>query len=210
MNPTPDAEITVDAFVRPTQLTEPIDAKIRTLRKLEEEGQITAMTVHAWPGEITLNEETPHTEAVEAFKQFEAWADRHDVSIRPPFTAQMRSSNITGEERTVIVTPVMSVAVSVDDQLANVFPHRDGDRQYGVGDAIEALTTGETDLLTANRGAPAPTRPEACPECGDGDLVTIQGVGACRTCHWAGIDVEPVASDDQTTSEPPRELPAQK
>ncbi|WP_310908821.1 HTH domain-containing protein [Natrinema sp. 1APR25-10V2] len=120
-------ELTVEVHVRPDELVEPIDTKIGTLRQLDAAGHIDNLSVHAWPGAITLTNQTPYSDAIDAFEQMEAWADEHGVSIQPPFNVRTTTSTFTDETQTTLRTPMMCLAVSAGEQLANVVPHFRGD-----------------------------------------------------------------------------------
>lgn len=173
-------DVTVEAYVRPAQLLEPCDAKIGTLRRLESTDRIEELTLHTWPEKIALAEQTPYTEAVDAFERMKAWADEHDVDVQPPFSVRTTTSSYTGETRTVLRTPVMCLAVHVDGRLANVFPHSRGEDTYGVVDAIAALRTGELEMFTFDPGRLA-APPDRCPAC-ETLLTNVQGIGVCQNC----------------------------
>lgn len=173
-------KLTVEIYVRPAQLLEPIDAKIKTLKQLASTDHIDDLSLHAWPETITLSEETPYSDAVDAFERMEAWADEHDISIRPPFTVRTTTSTITGETRTKLRTPLMCLTVYVGEQLANVFPHSRGDNQYTVTDAIAGLRTNELDLFMFDPDPFVPA-PDRCPEC-ENWLMNVQGIGVCQDC----------------------------
>ena len=170
----------VSVYVRPAQLIEPIDAKIETVHRLESSGILDAVSVHAWPEKVTLSEQTPYTSVVEAFREMESWADEHDVSIQPPFDVRTTTSSFTGTTRTVLRTPVMSLSVYADEQLASVFPHSRGGEQYSVTDAIAALRTDDIELFSAD---PKPSRqlPDRCSNCAS-LLTNVQGIGVCQEC----------------------------
>lgn len=171
----------MQAYVRPELLLEPIDAKLETLETLEDEGVIDGLLLNYWSGEVELSPDPPHSEAVEVFERFERWAGVNEVSLRPPFTVRTRSSEITGDERTVLSTPVMCLAVYVDERLAGVYPHTDGDDHYSVAEAIAALRTGDVDVRIPDAGGEAPA--DVCPDC-EGALVNVQGLDVCHDCAW--------------------------
>ena len=174
------SDLTVDAYVRPAQVLEPIDAKIETLRRLAADGAIDGLTLHAWPDRIALSERTPYVEAIDAFERMSMWADAHDVSIRPPFAVQRVTSTVTGETRTELRTPMLCLTVSVGGRLANVFPHTRGEDTVSATDAIASLRTGAVELLTAPPAASAPAI-RRCPACDD-QLINVQGIKVCGSC----------------------------
>jgi hypothetical protein len=173
-------ELTVEAYVRPQQLMEPIDSKIETLHLLESRNSIKNLAVHAWPDAIILSEQTPYTEAIDAFEQMEAWANEHEFSVQPPFSVQTTTSRFTDETQTKLRTPILCLAIYADDQLVSVFPHsRNGD-QYSVTDAIASLRTDslekflfETNLIASS--------PDHCSECEEW-VMNVQGIGVCQSC----------------------------
>lgn len=173
-------ELTAEVYVRSQQLMEPIDTKIETLRQLESTGLIDDLSEYTWPKTITLSEQAPESDVIDAFERMKAWADEHGMSIRPPFSVRTTTSTITDETRTRLRTPVLCLAVYVGEQLANVIPHSRGDDQYRVTDAIAALRTDDLDLFTAAPRSSAPP-PDHCPAC-ENRLITIQGLGVCQDC----------------------------
>lgn len=172
--------LTVEAYVRPAQLLEPIDAKIETLRALERDGVVDAVSVHSWPDEIALSERTPYSEAIDVFERIESWADRHGFSVRPPFSVRTVTSSITGDRRTVLTTPVMCLLVHTERGLATAFPHSRGADHYGVGEAIASIRTGEIDFFLDAIGSTG-RPPDTCPEC-ESLLTNVQGLGVCHDC----------------------------
>lgn len=175
-----ERSLTVEAYVRPTQLLEPIDAKIETLRTLEREGVVDAVSVHGWPDEIALSERTPYSEAIDVFERVESWADRHGFSVRPPFGVRTVTSSITGDTRTVLTTPVMCLLIETKQGLASAFPHSRGADHYGVADAIASIRTGDVDLFVDTIGSTG-RPPETCPGC-ESFLTNVQGIGVCHDC----------------------------
>lgn len=176
------AELTVAVYIRTQQLTEPVGTKIETLQRLESADHIDDLAQHTWPETITLSERTPHTDAIDVFKQMKAWADEHGASIRPPFGVRT-TSTLTDEARTRLRTPVMCLAVYVGGQLTNVFPHsRDGE-QYSVADAIAALETNDLESYPlAPARDPVGPPPDRCPAC-ESRLTNVQGLGVCGDCN---------------------------
>lgn len=178
-------DITVTCYVRPSLLLEPVDSHVRTLRAAEEEGEIDALLLRSWPDQITISADRHAPESLEAFEEFTEWAYREGVEIEPPFAVQTRESTITGESRTVLVTPVCCLAVYVGNALAGVYPHVDGEESRTVTDAVAALRSGEireatTDVAGATVGD--------CPRC-DGGVINGQGVYSCLDpdCEWVGL-----------------------
>lgn len=190
----------IACFVRTCSLVAPVDSTLRTLERLEADGVIDDFTVGAWPAEVRLDDPAPHSEVVDMFEQFEAWAAQWDVSICPPFAVETRVSEITDETREVLITPIQCLAVYVNDVLLEVFPHStdptgDGDT-YTVREALDLLE--ELDIrafgreqaldMPPSRCIPTDSRAldsDMCPRC-ETPFVTGQGVYACPDCDWAG------------------------
>lgn len=186
----PGRDITVQVYVRPGLLLEPLDAKIETLQRLETEGEIDAVTVQAWPDTVPLSDGTPYTEVVDLYERFTLWADHHDRSITPPFTVRTQSTVTSEGSRRVLGTPMMCLAVYSGRTLAAVYPHADGDDHYSVTDAIAALRTDGIERI-APRSGPEPSVVDApsrsCPDC-DGPFANVQGVRVCQDCAWNDYD----------------------
>lgn len=182
----PQSDLTVQVYVRPALLIDPIDAKLVTLQSLEDDGVIDALLLQAWPEEITLSDQPPHSEAVEVFERFDRWAESRGVSVRPSFAVRTRTSKITGETKEILSTPVMCLAVYEGRRLAGVFPHSAGDDHHSVTEAIAALKTGDLAAYIPEPAESAEPGPRRCPEC-DGALVNVQGIDACHDCAWVDI-----------------------
>lgn len=179
--PDTDETVAVTAYVRATELREPIETNLEALRRLESADRIDALTVETWPAKVPLSAATPHSDAIDAFERMAGWADEHDFAVRPPFGVRTLSSSITNERRTVLATPAMALVVSVDERVAAVFPHSRGNEQYSVRDGIDSLSA---DALETFPVAPEPPAlpPDRCPVCAN-RLTTVQGLGVCRTCE---------------------------
>lgn len=176
----------MQVYVRPGLLLEPLDANLETLQRLETEDVIDVVTVQAWPDKVSLADPTPYSEVMDLFAQFTLWADRHDVSITPPFGIRTQSTIMSEDTRRILSTPMMCLAVYSEQMLTAVYLHADGDDHYSVTDAIAALRMGEFDRITPDstlESTAAETAVRNCPDC-TGQLISIQGVRACRDCMW--------------------------
>lgn len=185
--PTADTDlqdITVACYVRAPMLLEPVDAHVETLRACEREGTIADLLLRSWPEKVRLDEASPDREVLQRFEEFEGWADRQGVSVRPPFEVRERTSSVTGEFSERLVTPLIAVALYDGSRLAGVYPHTADGETYTVEDAIATVRTGELPTPLGTSPA-APERADDCPAC-DGRLVNGQGLFACATCGWVG------------------------
>lgn len=188
--------ITAVCHVRAPMLLEPVDAHVETLRACEREGVVDGLLLRSWPEAVRLDIDTPHGEVLKRFEEFERWADRHGVSVRPPFEVRTGVS-LTGERRERLVTPLVCLALYDEGRLLGVYPHSADGETYTVGDAIATVRTGEfpTPLSTAERADAT----DDCPEC-EGRLVNGQGLFACTSCGWVGT-----ATGDGIYAEPREE-----
>ena len=210
--PAPE-DLTIACHVRPTLVLEPIDAKIETLRQCEHDGTIDTLLLRSWPGEVAMQDDSPHPEVLEQYDRFADWADRAGVSIDPPFQTRETTSIVSDSTIERLVTPTICLACYDRDRLVGVFPHSDGETTHTVSEAIASLRTGELpeplfehagvterrtptsvsasppdDIPSRNRPSMAAgeSRP-ACPDCGNG-LTNVQGVLDCDSCEWIGAD----------------------
>lgn len=136
--------IHVACHARVASFAAPVDETLRTLERLKAANAIDEVTVDAWPSEVQLGTDgAPQSDVVARFETFDTWADQWNVRIRPPFAVETRRSEITGETREVLITPVQCLAIYVDGALQEVFPHtadRAGSGEtYTVRDALALL-----------------------------------------------------------------------
>lgn len=205
------ADLTIACHVRPTLVLEPIDAKIETLRQCEHDGTIDTLLLRSWPGEVAMQDDSPHPEVLEQYDRFADWADRAGVSIHPPFQTRETTSIVSDRTIERLVTPTICLAAYDRDRLVGVFPHSDGETTHTVSEAIADLRTGQVPEPLLRHGGVAarstprpigapdavdlPSRPRpamaagesrpACPDCGDG-LTNVQGILDCDGCEWIG------------------------
>jgi hypothetical protein len=118
---------------------------INRLGRLRATGVIDEFEVRTWPDEVVLSTEADAGEAVETFEQFEAWAADRGLSVRPAFDVKTVSS-LVGRERELLTLPMMSLAVSVDGDLVGVFPCRDDERTWTIGDCLDAYEEADSTL----------------------------------------------------------------
>lgn len=118
-------------------------AVVETLEALAERGALGEVAVHTWPEQVSLTGAgAAHSELVEDYQTFAAWADAHDASVRPPFVVRTVDSSITDERDEVLVTPALLVAVWADDDLVSVYPHCHENGVASVEDGLAALLAG--------------------------------------------------------------------
>ncbi|RQG97580.1 HTH domain-containing protein [Natrarchaeobius oligotrophus] len=185
-----ETDVTVVCHVRAPLLLEPVDRQVETLHACESEGAIDELLLRSWPKEVSRSNDGPHGNVLHAFERFQRWAGRRDVSIKPPFRERTSTSQITGEMRRLLVTPLLCLEVYVEDELLGVFPHSRDEETHTTDEAIATLRTG--DLPTPLGSEPSErSRASAteCPACGD-ELIDGQGLFACGSCDWVGAATE--------------------
>ncbi|QCW03524.1 HTH domain-containing protein [Natrinema pallidum] len=207
MTPTRDPDrpaLTVVCHVRAPLLLEPVDEQIETIQACESEGAIDDLLLRSWPKEIALSEESPHQEVLESYDRFSAWADERDVTIRPPFRKRTTTSQVTGETRERLVTPLLCLELYAGDELLGVFPHSDEATTdtYTTDEVIATLRTGGLPTPLGSVADPderlASATGDTCPDCG-GSLIDGQGLFACSDCGWIGTVSESGRRESQPT-----------
>ncbi|OLZ42674.1 hypothetical protein A6E15_08745 [Natrinema saccharevitans] len=182
--------------MRAPLLLEPIDEQIETLQACETEGAIDDLLLRSWPKEVSLSDESPHREVLENYERFRGWAADRGVSVRPPFRERETTSQVTGETRERLVTPLLCLEVYEGDDLIGVFPHTDErtEETYTTDEAIATLRTGavptplepvDDESAPDTDGGPDAPISDPCPDCG-GELIDGQGLFACGDCGWVG------------------------
>lgn len=127
---------------------------VNRLSSLRASGRIAAFEVQTWPDELVLSEAAMTDPIIETFERFEAWADERGLSVRPAFDVHTVSSLIGGD-REILTLPMMSLEVTVEDELVGVFPCTDGDRTWTVEDCLDAYTAGVDPLADVDVDADA-------------------------------------------------------
>lgn len=201
--------ITIDCFVRASALVDPVDAPIEQLRTYETQGVIDDLDVRAWPDEVPLADPTDDA-VIARYDLFQMWADDNDFYLEPGFTIRNRTTLVSDEPESVLVLPVVCLAIHIDGELTSVVPHCTGTATYTVDEALAELDPPDRALPMRPGAASAPTdsaRPSAptrtpgkCPECGD-RLITGQGLYACLTCSWTTSDSAEISSESDTRTD---------
>ncbi|AGB37526.1 HTH domain-containing protein [Natronococcus occultus] len=209
--------LTVVCHVRAPLLLEPVDSQVESLRACEDEGRIDDLLVRSWPKEVSRSGESPYQEVLETHERLQRWADRHEVSLSPPFRTRTTTSQITDETEDVLVTPLLCLEYYRGDELVGVYPHTTGEETITTEDVIARIRCGDDSASAAealakltpdSAGSPgtnqtvvtgngategleteSPTRSGTCPDC-EGDVVDGQGLVACMDCGWIGTLAE--------------------
>jgi hypothetical protein len=139
----PSGTLHVELYHRPTVPgNAPVRRVERSLDDLHRRGKVDFVDESVWPREVPMPEgpeAKTEREAVEAYRRFSDWADRHGVAVEPPFELSVRNTQILGEGGAVLVTPVVCLAVYFDDTLLSVFPHTDDGETFSVEDGLASL-----------------------------------------------------------------------
>lgn len=192
----PRSAVAVHCYVRASSLVAPVDATVETLREFDRTGAIDELRIEAWPDEVPLEGESEHAAVLGRFQAFQDWADRLGASVEPAFAVRERTTLVADESEAVLVLPVVCLSIHVDGRLASVVPHLEGGTAYTVDDALadlEALDYAAPTVANRATEGPPPAVPsdartlEHCPACLAG-LETGQGLYACPSCAWVGVD----------------------
>lgn len=186
--------ITVDCFVRVSQLIEPVDTNIKALKNFEQRGLIDELDVTGWPDEIALTDGPTDAEIIAHYERFRTWADRHGVSLQPAFTQRDRTTLVSDTAETVLVLPVVCLVIHIDGRLVSVVPHSTETTTYTIEKALADLETLDPDCTQLSplddTIAEQPARStsynqiqERCPEC-DMALIVGQSLYVCPVCGW--------------------------
>lgn len=178
------SEFTVACHLRSSLVVDPVNATVERLRDLEDEGIVDSLLLRSWPKEVALDAQGPYLELLDRYEQFEDWADRNGVSVRPPFEVRSATSLASETERGVLVTPTICLACYRDDRLAAVFPHETDEGTYTVAEAVDELAAGE---LPGPVDAEVADSDAAAASAGAGtDAVAAEGTGVGDADEEAG------------------------
>ena len=198
LQPTDPKAIAVVCHARASLALDPIDAKIRTLRRCAREDRVGAVDVRYWPGEVKLSEVGETNPIVDVYDDYREWADAAGVDIHPPFRLRESKRIVDDHATKLLVMPAFCLALYEEGRLVGVFPHQEGELQRSAAEPIAALRTGRVSELLSTLPAPEwevdVTSPPAtigdrgvrslrCPDC-SGTLLNVQGILACSDCSW--------------------------
>jgi hypothetical protein len=152
-----NVELWVRSLARPAVCRQQSDLVSR-LDRLADRDVIGGFDVRVWGREMVLSSGTvrtaPGRRFTNRYERFRRWADHRDASIEPFFERKDVASDITGEEFTVVVFPVVALAEFDGDEVVHVAPC---DRETGVVTVQERLATIEAagDLADPGRDGDA-------------------------------------------------------
>jgi hypothetical protein len=158
---TADSQVALDCYVRATAAGVFVDDIVRTVHSYEEEGLLEECAVRFWPDEIRLIDDTEETPIITQYRQFQAWADREGVSLEPAFTRRERTTLVSDDSDTVLVLPVVCLAIRVDGELVRVAPHTTGSTPYTVRDALADISSlsGSPEITVLSPDSPVSPAP---------------------------------------------------
>ncbi len=113
---------------------------IDRLKGLVESGSLSDLDVDAWGASVRTTENDV-TAVRETVSEFVEWADRNGCSLTPAFEWREDNSFLDEEhgQGSVVVLPLLCLAVYDGETLKAVYPHRDGEAVCTIHDGIEAL-----------------------------------------------------------------------
>lgn len=139
-------EVSLTFYVRASAPSKIINRHIETLQEYQEKTLIDEFGVEIWPDKICVTEYTADSHILASYDRLRTWADDHNVSLEPAFARQERTALVDDDIDTVIDLPVMCLALSIDEALVSVAPHKNG-TIYTVSDVLadfESLLRGES------------------------------------------------------------------
>lgn len=136
--------VSVDCYVRATAPRILVDDIIDTVHTYDEAGLLEECTVEIWPDNICLTGGREDTAILSRYRQFQAWADREGVSLEPGFRRRERTSLVSEDSETVLVLPVVCLAIRVHEELVGVVPHTAGATSYTIEDALADIKSHST------------------------------------------------------------------
>jgi len=127
------------------------EAVIERLQQLEADGEIADFSVIVWGKQIARETAGAHTEEGEyvlnRVAEFKQWALSNNVSLESFYQKQDIENDVTGEEYTAMVLPVMGLAEYQNGELRHVAPCTDGDEVHTIMERFDRLENGEPTAL---------------------------------------------------------------
>lgn len=116
---------------------------IERARGLEADGRVADCRVETWDEQVVRDDGRldRSRETVARIEAFESWADEHGCSLYPFFEERTRGSLAGDGERTVLVLPVMCLAIYAGESLRELFPRVAGEVSHTVAEGLAALET---------------------------------------------------------------------
>jgi hypothetical protein len=121
---------------------------LNRVKRLEANGMISESIVGSEWERIRTRSEDTRSDALKLYDEFSDWADRNGFSLEPAFERRTRSYMGLDRVDEVVVFPVITLAIYDEADLEAVFPCTDEERNYTVGDALDAFERGDRSWLT--------------------------------------------------------------
>ncbi|WP_324760517.1 HTH domain-containing protein [Haloarcula sp. GH36] len=140
----PSPEFSVELFVRslaPHGAHERQQAIVERLEQLQEDDCIESVTCTVWGDRIcpeTAPRLTDGRSVLQNIARLRTWAQTHDASLEP-FFAERTVQSACEDTYTVIVPPVVCLAISRDEELWGVFPCRKADDTLSAMDGLATV-----------------------------------------------------------------------
>ena len=131
-----DGGITVTFFAHAVSAVEERRRQIlSTLETLSATETIDDYSLEFWPRVVSLDElkSSRRDGVIEAFRDFQEWAEDEGVSICPPFSVRDYLP------RTRIYTPHMAMAIYEAGEIKHVYPHRCEEGLETIADGLKRL-----------------------------------------------------------------------
>ncbi len=135
----------------PASVADVVDDVVDRLRRLEGDGEITALRVETWGRQCETDAvASADTAVASTVAEFRSWADRNGYTLRPAFDRRDVSSMVARTSRSELVVPMICLAVYEDDELQCVAPCSDGDDVFTAADCLAALESDAPDPIEAS------------------------------------------------------------
>jgi hypothetical protein len=168
------------------------------MRRLQKEGVISGVSLHVMPEKVNLSGVAEYDDFLDIYERMEQWAEKHGVRLTPGFSELSTTSEVWGETRRVLRTPMMCILLYWGSKIVGVFPHTSDETHHAVDEALAVLESGEIAAILPDPTRFPPTTGNVCPEC-DGTLVNTQGALCCYECHWDEITARESSSQRDPT-----------
>lgn len=127
-----------------TPISKPVDEIVAAARGLDATDAVDDCTVTEWPDTVALDDDC---EPVHVYDAVDRWADAEDVDASTPFRVHTRTDPVTGDEQAVLHTPVVSLLLERDDDIAGVAPCTLPDGTHVTArDFLDAVQDGDDPL----------------------------------------------------------------
>lgn len=137
----------VELYLRslaPTGAYERQEAVLDRLECLAERGRVESVSSTVWGDRIRqradLRDEAGHA-ILDDVDRLRAWAADHDASL-DPFFEEREGNSLVESAHTVLIPPVLCLAIRDDEGLRGVFPCATDGETYTVADGLDALEDG--------------------------------------------------------------------